>query len=830
MNLSVIPEQLTERPQWVLWRSEQRGNQITKVPFTPSGTHASVTNPTTWVSLKQALQCLSTPGIDGLGFVLTEEDPLACIDLDHVRVRGEISPWAHCIVEAFRTYCEISPSGTGLHLWLEVDHALPGRKFSGKKLRDAGLNAEEGHALECYYSGRYMTVTGIPFGNPLPLRNCASEISDLLRRLDQQDTAPAREASRLATCEYSGDDDSLLRRAFESCNGAEIEALWRGDTSGYPSASEADLALCSHLAFWLGGDPERIDATFRRSGLYRDKWDRRHGAMTYGANTIARALACCSDFFEPKRNGRYSKENHSRRISGVGKDLEAMRDMGIEPEPAITCRPFPTYALPSPVREFARVASESLAVPIEWVALPALVSAGSLWGGSVEIKPGHWEPTILWWLGVAPPSSAKTPTLHTALTPLLRIDSDLHSERARALEVFQADLDRYQRKEKRGFSDRPSRPVIPQVRLDNATVEAVFSVSQANSKFPLLASDELTGFLASFNAYRSGRGGDVEFWLSAFNGQPFTVNRATRDPLHISRLGISICGFSTPGGISCALRTDAAPLLVLNGFLGRFALSMPSLHARKYTEASIPRELIDDVEDVFRTLWNSPPVTLCLDPEAKKTWVNFYDRIQGRCVGEPEAFQHFLGKQAGRAARIAGVIASIKNDDFVSVESMQEAIEITEWMGRETLQAYTLLRVCAPPTQEILFEYLLDHPGVSVSEIARSGPRILRRLGVAGIEKCLGDLSSAGRIRFETGAKSGRPTERWVAVAPTPIQEAVEPLNEFSSPAREAVEPLAEQEFDSGADTPASLDSGPEESTDLERLAQNLLAKMREGI
>jgi putative DNA primase/helicase len=64
-----------------------------------------------------------------------------------------------------------------------------------------------------------------------------------------------------------------------------------GDVSGYPSPSEAHLALVSLLAFWTGGNAVRIDALFRSSGLMRGKWDAPRGTQTYGERTIAVALA-----------------------------------------------------------------------------------------------------------------------------------------------------------------------------------------------------------------------------------------------------------------------------------------------------------------------------------------------------------------------------------------------------------------------------------------------------------------------------------------------------------------------------------------------------------
>jgi len=48
-----------------------------------------------------------------------------------------------------------------------------------------------------------------------------------------------------------------------------MRGMSAGDVLGYPSPSEADLALVSLLAFWTGGDAVRIDALFRSSGLMR---------------------------------------------------------------------------------------------------------------------------------------------------------------------------------------------------------------------------------------------------------------------------------------------------------------------------------------------------------------------------------------------------------------------------------------------------------------------------------------------------------------------------------------------------------------------------------
>jgi hypothetical protein len=103
-------------------------------------------------------------------------------------------------------------------------------------------------------------------------------------------------------------DTELLRRATASKSGQTIRALldgdsslWSGRDSRYPSQSEADMGLCFYLAFWTGGDPERIDRLFRESGLMREKWDRRHygNGATYGNVCIARTLLKLDDYYTP---------------------------------------------------------------------------------------------------------------------------------------------------------------------------------------------------------------------------------------------------------------------------------------------------------------------------------------------------------------------------------------------------------------------------------------------------------------------------------------------------------------------------------------------------
>ena len=90
-------------------------------------------------------------------------------------------------------------------------------------------------------------------------------------------------------------DQELLDKAFAASNGADSRRCGGARSSGYDSPSEADLALCNHLAWWTGGDPARIDSMFRQSGLMREKWER----QDYRDKTIGKALEGRTEYYAP---------------------------------------------------------------------------------------------------------------------------------------------------------------------------------------------------------------------------------------------------------------------------------------------------------------------------------------------------------------------------------------------------------------------------------------------------------------------------------------------------------------------------------------------------
>ncbi|WP_435120100.1 phage NrS-1 polymerase family protein [Halolamina sp. C58] len=298
-----IPETLREREQWVCWREEKRDGKPTKIPVTPgAGEFASSTEPETWGSFEAALEYTETEHADGVGFVFTDDDPIVGVDLDDCRnpETGDVDDAALDIIERLDSYTEVSPSGTGYHV------LLTGELPEGRNRRGS---------IELYDTARFFTVTG-DHVERTPTR--------IARRQDAL-TAIHREYVQETTCDTVADseqrggvddqspttgaadidadleDEELLEKATNASNGEKFERLWNGNTVGYDSQSEADMALCCLLAFWTGGDRTQMDQLFRQSGLHREKWDDVHYAdgSTYGEKTIERAIATTSEFYEP---------------------------------------------------------------------------------------------------------------------------------------------------------------------------------------------------------------------------------------------------------------------------------------------------------------------------------------------------------------------------------------------------------------------------------------------------------------------------------------------------------------------------------------------------
>ena len=289
VNSKNIPKYLKENANFCNWKYETRDGNLTKVPYNPHTMNkASVNNLNTFTDFSFVINALNN--FDGIG--IRVDGKIIAIDLDHCIEEGKICSWAEEIVSHFQdTYIEISPSGKGLRIILLApdNYSYDKDKYYIKK-----------NNVEVYVAGatnRFVTLTG----NAIQKTDVVGNIDGFQWLIDTYMKRPISNLS-IFTNEHRESyltDESVIQKAMSSKQGKKFNKLWNGDTSDYPSHSESDLALISILAFYCNGNKEQIDRLYRRSNLFRTKWDEFRGNKTYGEITIDTALSGIKEFYSP---------------------------------------------------------------------------------------------------------------------------------------------------------------------------------------------------------------------------------------------------------------------------------------------------------------------------------------------------------------------------------------------------------------------------------------------------------------------------------------------------------------------------------------------------
>lgn len=167
MQAEKIPAALRNCPQWIVWKIIKRDGDETKVPFQIDGTLAKSSDRTTWATFDAALTTFNRGGYAGLGFVFSIEDEFCGIDLDGCRDpdSGAVAPWAKAIISSLNSYAEVSPSKTGVKVFVRAKSPMDSGKK--KQVATAKVCGKE-PAIEVYDKLRYFAVTGLRLGGVSP--------------------------------------------------------------------------------------------------------------------------------------------------------------------------------------------------------------------------------------------------------------------------------------------------------------------------------------------------------------------------------------------------------------------------------------------------------------------------------------------------------------------------------------------------------------------------------------------------------------------------------------------------------------------------------------
>lgn len=233
----------------------------------------------------------------------------------------------------------------------------------------------------------------------------------------------------------------------------------------------------------------------------------------------------------------------------------------------------PVALIPEPFRAWIDDAAERANVHREFIAIPAIVSTGSLVGRTVGIYPKRYDDWLevanLWGAIVGPPSVMKSMALEEGTLHLRR----LSVRERQAFEASEADREadteilklriatlKKSATGKRGdpasirleltqlmreLKDSEEGVTEKRYLTNDATIEKLGELLRENPRGLLMMRDELTGWLKTLD--KPGRENERPFYLEAWNGKgSHSIDRIGRGSLFVPALTLGVLGGIQP--------------------------------------------------------------------------------------------------------------------------------------------------------------------------------------------------------------------------------------------------------------------------------------------
>ena len=251
---------------------------------------------------------------------------------------------------------------------------------------------------------------------------------------------------------------------------------------------------------------------------------------------------------------------------------------------------FPDDIFPAEVRAWLRRAAHGAGVTTAHVAVPFLGAASSLIGIARRVHPVKaWpEPCTTWMAIVGLSGTGKTPGLDVIKRALDQIEKNRKHRLAKLqlahetkVEAAKAATKKWKGEVEEAIQQgttAPEKPVAavdpgpfvaPKLHVSNTTIERLATLLTVKPRGQLVITDELSGLFLNMSRYTNGQ--DNEFWLEAWNGKSFNVERQTRS-ISVDYLLVGLLGGFQPDklGPSFGERHD--------GMYARLCFAWPILH------------------------------------------------------------------------------------------------------------------------------------------------------------------------------------------------------------------------------------------------------------
>lgn len=401
------------------------------------------------------------------------------------------------------------------------------------------------------------------------------------------------------------------------------------------------------------------------------------------------------------------------------------------PDPLPPVPAFDASLLPQSVRAWCVDAAEGLQVPLDFTAIPAMVAlAGAIGRGiAVAMKAhGRWyERPVLWGCVIGRPSSGKSPALAPARRMLERLTGEerkahevalqeylarslvAEGAKANAKKAIQAALKKNDQggaeaaAKAAAFDEAP--PSEPRIVVNDATVEKLGELLNANPRGLVQFRDELAGWMANLD--REGRESDRAFWLECWNGTgAFTFDRIGRGTIPIEACAMSILGGMQPGKLAEYVRGAVHGGFGDDGLMQRFQLTAypdvpaswrytdrppdPCAEAQAWASFQRLRALSPDTIGAERNDACDVPF-LRFDGEALALFIEWQTELMQRLRAgdEPAWLESHLSKYRALAGRLALVLHLTDNGGGpIPADTLARALDWCAYLEGQARRVY----------------------------------------------------------------------------------------------------------------------------------------------
>jgi hypothetical protein len=225
---------------------------------------------------------------------------------------------------------------------------------------------------------------------------------------------------------------------------------------------------------------------------------------------------------------------------------------------------FPIEVLPASMHDWVERTAHGTGITVDHVAVPLLGIASGMIGAARRAQATRTfaQPATLWTCTIGLSGTGKTPGIDATRDALAEVEHDRryeierlereHDERVERAAIANAE---WKKALKKAIDDKRSPPsmpdaarepeefITPRLYVSDTTVEKMGKLLLAREQGMLLLMDELAGLFENMSRYNNGN--DAQFWLQAWDGKPFVLERMQRS-LNLPCLLVGIVGGMQP--------------------------------------------------------------------------------------------------------------------------------------------------------------------------------------------------------------------------------------------------------------------------------------------